>query len=90
MGSLLMFLTAINGRYTEEDFIQELPRRLVLGSNFLLFAVVTAMVAFNAALSMLMKRGTVTLIFFSLYLFPIFILGSFQFHELKAIYHKKY
>jgi hypothetical protein len=58
MVSLLMFLSAINGCYTEGDFMRVLPIRLVFGSNFLLFAVVAVTIAFNAALSMLLLEKT--------------------------------
>ncbi|XP_024639930.1 uncharacterized protein [Medicago truncatula] len=56
MASLLMFLAILNARYTEEDFMMALPERLILGMASLFFAVVTTMVAFGAALSMLLKE----------------------------------
>ncbi|MCH97632.1 ankyrin repeat protein [Trifolium medium] len=52
MASLLLFLSAINGRYTEEDFKKALPIRLIFASNCLLFAVIATIVAFDIALSM--------------------------------------
>jgi hypothetical protein len=57
MASLLMFLAILNARYTtEEDFVMALPERLILGMASLFFAVVTTMIAFGAALSMLLKE----------------------------------
>jgi ABC-type multidrug transport system fused ATPase/permease subunit len=79
MVSLLMFLSAINGCYTEGDFMRALPIRLVFGSNFLLFAVVAATVAFNAALSMLLleKRRFLTMSILSLVFLPFIQTGRF-------------
>jgi len=56
MASLLMFLAILNARYAEEDFVMALPERLILGMASLFFAVVTTMIAFGAALSMLLKE----------------------------------
>jgi len=59
MASLLMFLSIIHGRYAKEDFVVALPRRVVLGMASLFFAVGTTMIAFGAALSMLLEKRLV-------------------------------
>ncbi|CAL5202276.1 unnamed protein product [Lathyrus oleraceus] len=56
MASLLVFLAILNARFAEEDFVVALPERLILGLASLFIAVVTTMVAFGAALSMLVKE----------------------------------
>lgn len=56
MASLLMFLAILNARYAEEDFLKALPQRLILGMASLFFAIVTTMVAFGAALSLLLRE----------------------------------
>lgn len=56
MASLLMFLAVLNARYAEEDFLMALPERLILGLGFLFFAIVTTMIAFGAALSLLLRE----------------------------------
>ncbi|CAI8596674.1 unnamed protein product [Vicia faba] len=55
MASLLVFLAILNARFAEEDFVMALPERLILGLASLFIAIVTTMVAFGAALSMLVK-----------------------------------
>ncbi|XP_024635790.1 uncharacterized protein [Medicago truncatula] len=59
MVSLLMFLSIIHGRYAKEDFVVALPKRLILGMAALFFAVGTTMIAFGAALSMLLEKRLV-------------------------------
>ncbi|XP_004500133.1 uncharacterized protein [Cicer arietinum] len=56
MASLLMFLAILNARFAEEDFVMELPKRLIIGMACMFFGVVSTMVAFGAALSMLLKE----------------------------------
>jgi hypothetical protein len=56
MTSLLMFLAILNARFAEEDFLVALPEKLIIGLAFLFLAIVTTMVAFGAALSMLVQE----------------------------------
>ncbi|KAK2394032.1 hypothetical protein P8452_15916 [Trifolium repens] len=56
MASLLMFLTILNARFAEEDFVMALPEKLIIGLACLFFAIVTTMIAFGAALSMLVQE----------------------------------
>ncbi|KAI3827107.1 hypothetical protein L1987_01171 [Smallanthus sonchifolius] len=51
--SLLMFLSILTSRYAEEDFLNKLPLRLILGLVMLLMSVATMMIAFNATLYIL-------------------------------------
>ena len=56
LASLLMFLSILTARYAEEDFLKELPQRLILGLASLFFAIVTTMIAFGAALSLMLRE----------------------------------
>jgi hypothetical protein len=56
MASLMMFLTILNARFAEEDFVMALPEKLIIGLACLFFAIVTTMIAFGAALSMLVHE----------------------------------
>ncbi|KAL4343269.1 hypothetical protein HN51_061570 [Arachis hypogaea] len=56
MASLLMFLSILTARYAEKDFLKALPRRLIWGLALLFFAIVTTMVAFAAALSLVLRN----------------------------------
>ncbi|XP_061367597.1 uncharacterized protein LOC133310655, partial [Gastrolobium bilobum] len=56
MASLLMFLSILTARYAEEDFLKTLPQRLIFGLALLFFAIVTALIAFGAALSLVLRE----------------------------------
>ncbi|XP_061360957.1 uncharacterized protein LOC133304895 [Gastrolobium bilobum] len=56
MASLLMFLSILTARYAEEDFLKTLPERLILGLASLFLAIVTTMIAFGAALSLVLRE----------------------------------
>ncbi|KAK7288523.1 hypothetical protein RIF29_01984 [Crotalaria pallida] len=56
MASLLMFVSILTARYAEEDFLKTLPERLILGLAALFFAIVTTMVAFVAALTLVLRE----------------------------------
>lgn len=53
--SVLMFLAIITSRYAEQDFLLSLPRKLILGLTTLFFSVATMMIAFCAALFIVLK-----------------------------------
>ncbi|GLT59931.1 hypothetical protein SLA2020_327240 [Shorea laevis] len=46
--SILMFLSILTSRYTEEDFLKSLPQRLIIGLAALFFSIVSMLVAFGA------------------------------------------
>ncbi|KAL5775860.1 hypothetical protein ACOSP7_013417 [Xanthoceras sorbifolium] len=48
--SVLMFLSILTSRYAEEDFLKKLPIKLLIGLGSLFLAIVTMMIAFVAAL----------------------------------------
>ncbi|KAK2441997.1 Ankyrin repeat family protein [Trifolium repens] len=56
MASLLMFLAILNARFAEEDFVMALPEKLIIGLACLFLAIVNTMVAFGAALSILVQE----------------------------------
>lgn len=49
--SILMFLSILTSRFREEDFLESLPRRLMIGLATLFFSIITMMVAFSATLA---------------------------------------
>ncbi|XP_027341138.1 uncharacterized protein LOC113854380 [Abrus precatorius] len=55
MASLLMFLSILTAHYGEEDFLRRLPERIILGLASLFFSIVTTMIAFGAALDLLVR-----------------------------------
>ncbi|OWM73219.1 hypothetical protein CDL15_Pgr001333 [Punica granatum] len=68
--SILMFLSILTARYAEEDFLRDLPQRLILGFTSLFLAVATMMVAFGATLYMVLNER------FHWILFPIIALTA--------------
>lgn len=48
--SILMFLSILTSRYAEEDFLYSLPKRLILGLVTLFLSIASMLVAFGAAL----------------------------------------
>ncbi|XP_043720502.1 ankyrin repeat-containing protein ITN1-like isoform X2 [Telopea speciosissima] len=54
--SVLMFLSIYTSRYTEEDFLELLPKRLIIGLSTLFFSMATMMVAFCVTLFLILSR----------------------------------
>ncbi|XP_031276072.1 uncharacterized protein LOC116134519 [Pistacia vera] len=48
--SVLMFLAILSSRYSEDDFLLSLPRKLIIGLITLFFSIASMMVAFGATL----------------------------------------
>ncbi|KAF8395485.1 hypothetical protein HHK36_019431 [Tetracentron sinense] len=53
--SLLIFLDIFMTSYAEENFLEPLPRRMIFGLATLFVSIVTMMVAFGAALSIILQ-----------------------------------
>ena len=69
--SVLMFLSILTARFAEEDFIDSLPKRLIIGLASLFFAIAATMVAFGATISIVLSKR------FSWVSIPITLLASF-------------
>ncbi|KAI3950793.1 hypothetical protein MKW92_018626 [Papaver armeniacum] len=54
--SVLMFLSILTSRYAEEDFLRSLPKRLIIGLGTLFISIAAMMIAFSAALSLVLKN----------------------------------
>ncbi|XP_031278247.1 ankyrin repeat-containing protein ITN1-like [Pistacia vera] len=48
--SILIFLSILTSRYTEDDFLESLPFKLMVGFSTLFVSIITMMVAFSATL----------------------------------------
>ncbi|KAI6704800.1 hypothetical protein NL676_007762 [Syzygium grande] len=48
--SILMFLSILTSRYAEEDFLESLPKRLIIGLTTLFLSIASMLVAFSATL----------------------------------------
>ncbi|XP_026398123.1 uncharacterized protein LOC113293892 [Papaver somniferum] len=78
--SLLMFLSILTSRYAEVDFLKRLPRKLILGLATLFFSLATLMVAFGAALSILLRKE-LTWVTVPVSFFACVPVSSFVFHQ---------
>ena len=54
--SVLMFLGILTSRYEEEDFLFSLPRKMIIGLSTLFLSIGTMMIAFSAALFLMLHR----------------------------------
>ncbi|CAI9782234.1 unnamed protein product [Fraxinus pennsylvanica] len=48
--SILMFLSILTSRYAEEDFLESLPKRLIIGLTTLFFSMASMLMAFSASI----------------------------------------
>ncbi|KAM3685135.1 hypothetical protein ACJW31_11G095300 [Castanea mollissima] len=54
--SVLMFLGILTSRYAEEDFLEPLPRKMIIGLSTPFFSIVAMMTAFFAALFLMLHE----------------------------------
>lgn len=55
--SILTFLSILTSRYAEEDFLEPLPRKLIVGLSTLWLSIAAMMIVFCAAIFILFKDG---------------------------------
>ena len=53
---VLMFLEILTSRYAEEDFLQSLPRKMIIGLSNLFFSITAMMTAFSSALFLMLHE----------------------------------
>jgi hypothetical protein len=53
--SVLMFLGILTSRYAEDDFLECLPRKMIIGLSTLFFSCATMMITFSAALLIMLQ-----------------------------------
>ena len=54
--SVLMFLGILTSRYAEEDFLESLPRKMIIGLSTLFFSIAAMMTTFSAALFLMLQE----------------------------------
>ena len=54
--SVLMFLGILTSRYAEDDFLESLPRKMIIGLSTLFFSIVAMMTTFSAALLLMLHE----------------------------------
>ncbi|KAK0597420.1 hypothetical protein LWI29_025125 [Acer saccharum] len=54
--SLLMFLAILTARYALEDFLESLPKKLIIGLGSLFIAIASMIIAFGATLTIVLRE----------------------------------
>ncbi|KAM0064912.1 putative PGG domain-containing protein [Helianthus debilis subsp. tardiflorus] len=57
--SILMFLSILTSRYAQRDFLESLPKKLMLGLATLFLSIVTMTVAFSVSFFVLYHKGQI-------------------------------
>ncbi|XP_021721330.1 uncharacterized protein LOC110688878 [Chenopodium quinoa] len=84
--SILMFLSILTSRYAEEDFLQSLPRKLIIGLTLLFISIATMMIAFTATFNIIFKHGLLWIGTAALACIPIVLFAVQEFPLLLEVY----
>ncbi|KAJ0008165.1 hypothetical protein Pint_29098 [Pistacia integerrima] len=88
--SLLMFLGILTSRYSEEDFLVALPKKLMFGLVTMFFSIASMIVAFGATIIILSPGKLVIIPIALLCCIPVTLFALFQFPLLVEIYSATY
>jgi hypothetical protein len=89
--SVLMFLGILTSRYAEEDFLKSLPTKMIIGLSTLFFSIASMMIAFCAALSiMLLGQSRYIIPVISLACVSVMLFGVMQFPLLVDMFISTY
>lgn len=90
--SILIFLSILTSRYAEEDFLQSLPNKLIMGIVTLFISITTMIVCFSATLFIIFPRGmewaTIPIVIVASV--PVTIFASLQFPLVFDIISRSY
>ncbi|KAL7219495.1 hypothetical protein ACSBR2_012531 [Camellia fascicularis] len=90
--SILMFLSILTSRYAENDFLESLPFKLMIGLTTLFISITTMMVAFGATFFIVFDHYTVW-VPIAVALFacvPIILFATLQYPLLADVIHSTY
>ncbi|KAJ9559407.1 hypothetical protein OSB04_014021 [Centaurea solstitialis] len=90
--SILMFLSILTSRYTQEDFLVSLPKKLMIGLTTLFLSIITMMVAFSFSFFVLYRNKLISIpIIISVgAVVPVFLYMKLQFPLLVDAYRSTY
>ncbi|GLT95224.1 hypothetical protein SLE2022_129180 [Rubroshorea leprosula] len=89
--SVLMFLGILTSRYAEKDFLVSLPRRLIIGLSTLFISIAVMMVAFSAAVIIMLKGQLwIIIVMVMLASIPVIFFAFLQFALLVEIFNSTY
>ncbi|PWA54970.1 ankyrin repeat-containing domain, PGG domain protein [Artemisia annua] len=90
--SILMFLSILTSRYAERDFLQSLPKKLMLGLTTLFLSITTMTVAFSVSFFVLYDNGFIWIpILISLFaVMPVLLFARLQYPLLEDVRRSTY
>ncbi|KAL4560275.1 hypothetical protein LXL04_032425 [Taraxacum kok-saghyz] len=90
--SILMFLSILTSRYAEQDFLESLPHKLMLGLATLFASIMTMMVAFSFSFFVLYQNNLiwVPIVISVVAAIPVFLYGKLQYPLLVDVYGSIY
>ncbi|KAI3683985.1 hypothetical protein L1987_84508 [Smallanthus sonchifolius] len=87
--SILTFLTIMVSSYGQNDFVESLPQKLLIGQTTLLLSIFTAMIAFSASFFVL-YHNSLSIIIVLLATIPAMLLSKQQYHIAEKVYRVIY
>ncbi|KAL7613390.1 hypothetical protein Lser_V15G07130 [Lactuca serriola] len=90
--SILTFLSILTSGYAEYDFLESLPRKLMLGLSTLYLSITTMMIAFSVTFFVLYKNDLkwIPIIVTMIATLPVLLFGALQYRLLKDVIHSTY
>ena len=91
--SVLMFLGILTSQYAENKFLTRLPTKLIIGLSTLFFSIATMMIAFCAAIAILLKERSTKVVIIPVILLacvPVILFVLLQFPLLVEIFISTY
>jgi hypothetical protein len=89
---VVMFLGILTSRYAEDDFLESLPRKMIIGLSTLFFSIATMMIAFSTTL-LIMLQGQYSWIIIPVICFasvPVALFVLMQFPPLVDMFKSTY
>ncbi|XP_010242786.1 PREDICTED: uncharacterized protein LOC104587045 [Nelumbo nucifera] len=79
--SMLMFLSILTSRYAEIDFLESLPRKLIIGLAMLFLSIASMMATFSSTMFIMLRnrQGPISIILASLGVVPATLFAFLQF-----------
>ncbi|KAJ9557460.1 hypothetical protein OSB04_012074 [Centaurea solstitialis] len=90
--SILMFLSILTSRYAERDFLESLPKKLMLGLTTLFLSITTMTVAFSVSFFVLYNNGLIwiPILIGFLAIMPVLLFAWLQFPLLADVIRSTY
>ncbi|CAI9272250.1 unnamed protein product [Lactuca saligna] len=90
--SILTFLSILTSRYAEDDFLESLPRKLMLGLATLYLSITTMMIAFSVTFFVLYREHLkwIPILVTVIATTPVLLFAALQYRLLKDVIHSTY